>query len=271
MSKEQRKVEWSLDLENLRVRAGQFVTEQIGEPATLKRASLHEELDGATAAQITIAHPIGRTTVRALDADSPNLFHAELRTIGEYDFDVSGGGERVILLRFRGGDSAKPPAMIGSAEELYCDIGLARGLPITLKLLGSLGKSALDLSQLLVERCRLETGLGETSLTAPLQEAGFALDVIGGVGKTNVTLPAGASGRLKITGGLGAVCVSVARGAAVDFRGKVGLGRINMPHGLEAGAGGNWRSPGFAEASDQIVIDYKGGIGSFSLDYFDVL
>ncbi|MDE2777664.1 MAG: hypothetical protein OXI77_17185 [Chloroflexota bacterium] len=271
MSKERRKVEWSLDLENLRVRAGQFVTEQIGEPAMLKRASLREELEGARAAQITIANPVGRTTVRALDADSPNLFQAELHTIGDYDFDVSGGGERVILLRFRGGDSAKLPAMIGKAQELYCDIGLARGLPMTLKLAGSLGKSALDLSQLLVECCRVETGLGEVSLTAPLQDAGFALDLIGGVGKTNVTLPAGASGRLKITGGVGGVCVSVARGSAVDLRGKIGLGRINLPDGLEGGASDNWRTPGFAEAADQIVIDYKGGIGSFSLEYIEVL
>lgn len=271
MSKGQRKVEWTLDLENLRVRAGQFVTEQMGEPATPKRASLHEELNGASAAQITLANPVGRTTVRALDAASPNLFQAELRTIGDYDFDVSGGGERVILLRFKGGDSVKLPAMIGKAEELYCDIGLARGLPLTLKLTGSLGKSALDLSQLLVERCRVETGLGEISLTAPLQDAGFALEVIGGVGKTNVTLPAGAKGRLKITGGLGGVSVSVARGAAVDFRGKIGLGRINLPDGLEDVAGDAWRTPGFAEAADQIVIDYKGGIGSFSLEYFDVL
>ena len=32
MSKGQRKVEWSLDLENMRVRAGQFVSEAMGEP-----------------------------------------------------------------------------------------------------------------------------------------------------------------------------------------------------------------------------------------------
>ena len=277
MSRGQRKVEWSLDLENMRVRAGQFVTERTGEPAEPKHASLHEKLNNARSAQIHIDRPVGRTTVRALDIDSPSLFHAELRYIGEYEFDVSGGAERIITLRQKGSFSAELPAIIGNAEELHCDIALARGLPLKLKFTGGLGKSQLDLSQLHSERCRVETAVGEVSLTAPLQDAGFALEVIGGVGKTAVRIPAGGKGRLKITGGLGAVGVLVTPGAAVSLSGKVGLGRINLPDGLEQhtgggkGASGSWQTPGFSEATNQIVIDYKGGIGSFSLDYFAVV
>ena len=271
MGRGQRKVEWSLDLENLRVRAGQFVADRMGEPAEVKQASLREKREGATAAQILIEGFVGRTTVGALDAGSPHLFQAELQYIGEYEFAVSGGAERVISLRQTGSFSADMPAIIGNTEELYCDIALAPGLPLTLKLKGGIGKSHLDLSQLSVERCRVETGIGQVCLIAPVQETGFALEIIGGVGKAAVTIPAGSSGRLKITGGLGGVSASVAAGAAVRVSGKIGLGRINLPDALEGGAGGNWQTPGFAEAANQIVIDYKGGIGSFSLDYLDVL
>ncbi len=273
MSKGQRKVEWSLDLENLRVRAGQFVKEHMGEPAELKRLSLQEKLAGATAARIMIESPIGRTTLGALDADSPNLFQAELQTAGDCEFDVSGDGERVITLRQAGKSAALPtPSMFSSAQEHYCDIKLARGLPLALKLRGSIGKCQLDLSHLQSERCRLETGLGEVHVTAPLQVAGFALHLIGGVGKAAVRIPAGGAGRLKITGGLGSVKVSVAPGAALSLSATVGLGRLELPAGLEGGgAPGNWQTPGFADAANQIEIEYSGGLGSFSLEHFETL
>ncbi len=268
MSKGQRKVEWSLDLENLRVRAGQFVREQLGEPAELKRLSLQEKLAGATAARILIENPIGRTTLGALAADSPNLFQAELQTAGDCEFDVSGGGERVIRLRPAG--KSATPSMFSRAQEHYCDIKLARGLPLVLELRGGIGKCQLDLSHLQSERCRLETGVGEVTVTAPLQVAGFALHLIGGVGKAAVRIPAGGAGRLKIAGGLGGVKVSIAPGAALSLNATVGLGQLELLAGLESGgAPGNWQTPGFADAANPIEIEYSGGVGSFSLDHLD--
>ena len=277
MSKEQRKVEWSFDFEDLRVRAGQFVSDMMGGEVEAKRASLQAERGEATSASIQVDFSVGRATVSALDAGSANLFQAELRYIGEYEFEVSGGAERVISLRQKGSFPRDLAAMAGNAQELHWDIALAQNLPLKLRLKGGIGESDIDLSRLLVENFKLETGVGQVTLTTPLQESGFAGEVNGGVGKTEVTIPAGCRGRLKIAGGVGEVSISVAPGAAVRVTGKTGLGRVNLPDGftrLEGGGkqtSGVWESPGFADADNQILIDYEGGVSSFSLAYFDIL
>ena len=271
MSERRRKVEWSLDLENLRARAGQFVSDRMGEPAKAKRASLREALKAAESARILIERPVGRTAISALAADSPNLFEAELSYAGDYDFDVSGGVERVLSLRQKASFGAGLPAMTSGAEDWYCDIALAPGLPLTLALTGGIGESDIDLSQLLVERCRLEAGVGDLRLTTPLLEAGFAIELIGGVGKAVATIPAGGRGRLKIAGGLGAVKVLMAPGAAARLRGKAGLGKISLPESFERRAEDRWETATFEEAANPVEIDYTGGVGSFSLEPFAVV
>ena len=54
MNKQNRKVEWSLDLEDMRVRAGQFVSDTMGGTAEVKTAALAERLDGAASARVEI-------------------------------------------------------------------------------------------------------------------------------------------------------------------------------------------------------------------------
>ena len=71
--------------------------------------------------------------------------------------------------------------------------------------------------------------------------------------------------------GSAALVLSVAPGAAARVSGKSGLGRFSLPDTVERAAGGSWETAGFAGAANQIIIDYKGGIGSFSLAYFDVV
>ena len=57
---------------------------------------MRERREGATSARIAIEFSLGRATVRALDADSPNLLEAELTYVGDIEFDVTGEAERVI-------------------------------------------------------------------------------------------------------------------------------------------------------------------------------
>ena len=276
MSKERRKVEWSLDLENLRVRAGQIVTDMMGSPAETQTASLQEARDGATSARVMIDFSLGRATVSALDAGSANLFEAELRTIGEYAYEVKGGAERVISLRQTGSFPRELAAAIGNAQDLHWDIGLAQDLPLKLELKGGVGESKIDLSQLSVDEVTLETGVGHVMLSLPLHERGFTGEIKGGVGKTEAVIAAGSSGTLKVTGGVGEFTVSVSSGTAVQVKGKTGLGRISIPEGFERleGSGkkasGVWQTADFADAESQIVIEYRGGVGSFNLNYMEV-
>ena len=275
MSKGQRKVEWSLDLENMRVRAGQFVSEAMGEPVESKRATLQEQRNGAASARIAIEFALGRATISALDVDSPLLFQAELRYVGELDYEVSGGAERVISLRQRASASGAMAAILNDEAELHWDIALAPDLPLTLALKGGLGASELDLSSLCVERATVETGVGQVMLTTPLRQKGFAAQVNGGVGNAAVMIPAGGQAKLEVIGGVGAFSVSVAPEAAVRMNAKTGLGRFNLPEGMKRvdstgkGMSGIWETPDFADADHPIVIDFQGGIGSFSLAYFD--
>ena len=276
MSKEQRKVEWSLDLENLRVRAGQFVTDMMGSPVETQTASLQEARDGASSARVQIDFSLGRATLSALDADSANLFEAELSYIGEYAYDVSGGAERVISLRQKGGFPRDMAAMIGNAQDLRWDIALAQDLPLKLELKGGVGETEIDLSRLLVDEVKLETGVGHVLLSLPLLKRGFSAEIKGGVGKTEAVIAAGGSGTLKVAGGVGEFSVSLAPGTALRVSGKTGLGRIKLPDGFERleGSGnkgsGVWQTADFAEAESQIAIEYKGGVGSFNLNYLEV-
>lgn len=277
MSKEERKVEWSLDLENMRARAGQFVSEAMGEPAQVKRATFQEQKDDAASARIAIEFSLGRATISALDVGAPLLFRAELRYVGELEYEVSGEAERVISLRQKSSAPSAMAAILNDEEELHWDIALAPGIPLSLTLKGGLGASDLDLSGLSVERATVETGLGQVMLTTPMRQKGFFAQVKGGVGKADITIPAGSQAQLEVIGGVGAFGVSVAPGAAVRMNAKTGLGRFNLPEGIarvdgtDKGMSGIWETPDFADADHPIEIDFQGGIGSFSLECFKAL
>lgn len=277
MGKEERKVEWSLDLENMRVRAGQFVSEAMGEPVEVKRETFQERKEGAASARIAIEFSLGRATISALDVGSPLLFQAELHYVGELECDASGGAERVISLRQKASAPQAMAAFLNEEEELHWDIALAPNIPLTLALRGGLGASDLDLSGLSVERATVETGVGQVMLTTPLQQKDFAAQVKGGVGKAAVTIPADGNAQLEVIGGVGAFSVSVAPGAAVRMNGKAGLGRFDLPKSMKRadgkgkGMNGTWETPDFANAQHPVVIDFQGGIGSFSLEYFKAL
>lgn len=277
MSRGRRKVEWSLDLENMRVRAGQFVSEAMGEPAEVKRETFQERKEGAASARIAIEFSLGRATISALDVASPLLFRAELHYVGELEYEVSGGAERVISLRQKASAPGAMASLLNDAEELHWDIALAPDIPLTLALKGGLGASGLDLSGLSVERATVETGVGQLHLTTPVRQKGFSAQVKGGVGKAALTIPAGSQAQLEVIGGVGAFSVSVAPGAAVRMKAKTGLGRFKLPDGMKrmdsTGEGMNrtWETPDFADAQQPVVIDFQGGIGSFSLDYHKAL
>ena len=166
MSKGQGKVEWSLDLGKMRVRAGQVVSDVMGGRAETKRASLSEPRQGAVSAQIEIAFPVGGAALKALEAESPSLVEAELTYVGEYAYSVSGDTERRISLRQAGALGGDFGAMDGNASDLRWDIAVARNLPLQLKLFGGVGEASIDLSGLQIADLQVETGVGRGLLDA---------------------------------------------------------------------------------------------------------
>lgn len=276
MSRERRKVEWSLDLEHLKVRAGQMVSDAMGGTAETKRASLSESRDHAASAKIEIAFPVGQAGIKALEPGSPNLFEAELTYVGEYEVAVSGAAERAISLRQKGGLAGEFGAMAGVARDLRWDIGLARSLPIHLNIAGGVGEANIDLSGLQIEVLQLATGVGKALVALPAQGDPLVAAINGGVGVTEVKIPAGAYGELDIKGGLGGVELTVPQGMALRVEGKSGLGTIDLPESFIRASGektGNplrvWQTADYMDADQSMIIRYTGGVGRFSLETRD--
>lgn len=275
-----RKVEWSFDFEDMGKQFGQFFKNMMESgDVELETADLTAPLDGAESAAVNVDFSVGRASVTALAADADNLFEAQIVYVGEYEFDVSGAAERSISLRQKGRLPSKMGHFINNAKKLEWNIALAQNIPFQLRLKGGLGETDIDLTNLLVDAIKLDTGVGKVALTLPLQDKNFQAGISGGVGKTDVTVPAGISGNLKIDGGVGEVNVSVSPDAAMRINASSGLGSINIPETLSRvsgsggfiGADGIWETAGFADAEKQIHMDYNGGVGSFHLKFFDVL
>ncbi|MCY3864950.1 MAG: hypothetical protein OXG68_05860 [Chloroflexi bacterium] len=278
MNKQKRKVEWSFDFENMGDRFRQFFSDIVGDEVEVKSAELFAPRDGASSARIEIGFSVGKASLTALAADSDNLFEARINYIGEYEFEVSGGAERVVSLRQKGPLPRGIGRIIGKDKELHWDIALAPNTPYQLSVTGGIGETDIDLSNLLVDAIKLDTGVGKVALTMPAQDKAFAASIDGGVGKTDVVIPAGSGGKLDINGGVGEVTVTVAADAALRLMADAGIAKVNLPKSLTrvkggerfAGISGVWESANFAEAETQIIIDFDGGVGSFSLEHFDI-
>ena len=276
MSRERRKVEWSLDLDDMRARAGQFVSDATGGATETKTASLSESLDKAERARIDIAFPVGQASIKALAPGSPNLFEAELTYVGEVDFNVSGGAERVISLRQRSSIASDFGALASKARDLRWDIALARDLPIRLDIAAGVGEADIDLRGLTIESLRMATGVGKALVRLPAPGIPLAAKLRGGVGMTEVEIPAGAFGELDITGGLGGVNLSLSQDAAARVEARAGLGTIDLPPRFARVIGDKtaksplaWQTADYADAERRIIIRYKGGVGRFRLETAD--
>lgn len=276
MSRERRKVEWSLDLEHMRVRAGGFASDATAGNAETKRASLSESLDSTERARIEIAFPAGQASIGTLAPGSPNMFEAELTYIGEYDFAVSGGAQRHISLRQRDGMASELGALAGRARDLRWDIALARDLPIRLGIAAGVGEVDIDLGGMQIETLRMETGVGRASVRLPAPGTPLAAKIRGGVGVAEVEIPAGVFGELNITGGLGAVNICLSQGVAVRVEARASMGTINLPprfarisEDLKAKSPLVWQTADYANVEQRLLIRYKGGVGRFTLETAD--
>ena len=275
MNKKKRKVEWSFDFEGMGERFSQFFSDMTGGEVEVKSAELFAPREGAASARIEIDFSVAKASLTAIPTDNENLFEARINYIGEYEFEVSGAEERFIALRQKGRFPRGVRQIIGNNKDLNWDIALAPNIPYDLSVKGGIGEADIDLSNLLADVVKLETGVGKVALTLPARGKAFAASINGGVGKTDVVIPAGSGGELDISGGVGEVNITVAVDAAVRLSTDAGIGKVNLPNSFIRISGGDhfvgisgvWESPNFDEAEKQIIIDLDGGVGSFNLRY----
>lgn len=279
MSKQKRKVEWSFDFEDMGSRFGQFFSDVMGKDIELETADLTAPLDEATSASVKVNFSVGRANVIALAPDSDNVFEAQITYVGDYKFEVKGDSEKQISLSQKGSFPKGVGRVFGNAENLIWDIALSQKVPYALHLKGGVGETDVDLTNLTVTKLKMDTGIGKVMLTLPIQDTKIDVTIKGGVGKTDVIVPAGVTGNLDIKGGVGAVDVVIAPDAAIRIKANAGLGGINLPEQFKRMSGdgnfigmkGIWETPNFADAEKSIVVDYNGGVGSLSLQMFEVV
>lgn len=231
-----------------------------------------EAIKGAESASVRLDLAAADTTISPL-TDSDELFSADIRYIGQLNFEVIGGPNRQIHLRNEARNLQLFDFSGMGDGSLRWDVGLNAAVPVNLTINGGAGSSALHLMDLNLTGLDYNMGAGSLDLELPGTELPYRVDLNGGAGSINITIEEGAALTLDIDGGAGSLDLDVPDDAAVRINGKTGVGSINVPAGYErisgeddfVGSDGVWVSPNWDGADRQIDIIYNGGVGSVTI------
>lgn len=231
-----------------------------------------EAINGAESASVRLDLAAADTTISPL-TDSDELFSADIRYIGQLNFEVIGGPNRQIHLRNEARNLQLFDFSGMGDGSLRWDVGLNAAVPVNLTINGGAGSSALHLMDLNLTGLDYNMGAGSLDLELPGTEASYRVELNGGAGSINITIEEGAALTLDIDGGAGSLDLDVPDDAAVRINGKTGVGSINVPAGYErisgeddfVGSDGVWVSPNWDGADRQIDIIYNGGVGSVTI------
>lgn len=252
-----------------------------------------EAIDNAESAFVRINFSVGRSTIRAAE-DEDTLFEALITHVGDVQFQVSGEAERRITLEQKDLEfNVRPFDFMDSPRDLSWQIYLNENLPTNLEIVGGVGKTMLDLSQIELTAVSLVVGVGDMDLVLPTSRAPYTADIKGGVGKVDVQVRPAARVDLNIEGGVGSVYIDVGeastvnayiqggvgrvevdlpQGAAVRLEAEAELGRVRLPSWMTSVSGGVsqsgwnvWESENYASAEKQILIRYEGGLGGLTI------
>lgn len=266
------KTEWSFSFDKI----GQSINEMFGSLSgdeEAQMASFSEPVNGATQARIDIDFSLGEATVQSL-VGSDNLIEADVTYIGEMEFKSTGETDRVVKMRQKsgklGGAVKRVFSTFAHRDDLRWDVRLSPEVPLDLDLDAGVGVVNVDLTGVQLRSLEYDGGVGKSTLTLPTGDTDYKVEIDGGVGEVIVNLPAETATHIKLDGGVGSIKMHIPANAAVRFNVEGGLGAVHMPNTLTRISGkdefvsksGVWETPDFASAEKQIVVDYKGGVGS---------
>jgi hypothetical protein len=221
-----------------------------GAYARTGQAGLGEEirqtLDGATEAEVVIAHSVGTLRVESLlasRAESANLIEGTIRPgRGEKvarDFAIE-GEKATFTLRSEGVSVGPFPG--GWGGQWTWNLGLNSDIPLDLEISLGVGQSDVDLRDLMVSELDMDMGIGQTTVTLP-EEGRFWARIDGAIGQTTIRIPEGLAVRVHV---------------------DTGLAARQLPH--------NYRcrddvctSPGYESAEDRVDLDVSQAIGNVAV------
>jgi hypothetical protein len=222
----------------------------LGAYAGTERAGVGDEirqaLDGATEAEVIIAHSVGTLRVESLLAsrvESANLIEGVLRPgRGERvrpDFTVAGEKATFAL---RSESVTVGPFPGGWGGQRTWDLGLNPNVPLDLEISLGVGESNVDLRGLTVSGLDVDMGIGQTTVTLP-EEGHFWARIDGAIGQTTIRIPEGLAVRVHV---------------------DTGLAAHQLPHNYRC-----WddvcTSPGYESAEERVDLDVSQAIGNVAI------
>ena len=234
-----------------------------------------EPLDDATSAQLDLDLSVGSVTIQALN-DSNDLIDADLRYVGEVNFDSSTvDREKFVTLTTRNDstqwfDFLSFSFVDADDADLRWNIGLTPLIPLDLRLNGGVGDNTIDLSGVQLTSLSINGGVGESTITLP-DGSSYDVTLNGGIGETEVNFAEFASVDARIQGGVGGIILDVPENAAVRLENEGGIGGVSVPNSFERISSedndGAWETASYGDASSdaRITIEVEGGLGGLTV------
>ncbi|MDD5369536.1 MAG: DUF5668 domain-containing protein [Anaerolineaceae bacterium] len=215
-------------------------------------------ISAAQSASVLLAFSDSPVTITAL-SDSQNLIDAQLTYVGTINFHSSGTTKKTVRL-------SRNEADFLLLNPLYWDpslnwqIGLTTRIPLDLSVDGGSGDSQVDLSRLVLQKLKVVMGSGASHFTAPIAGNSLNIQVSGGSGAMEWTIPDGASFTMRLSGGSGSIHIQLPALPAVRLEVRnSGIGEIKYPNEWLKRFGGRadegaWESPNYRQSPRKIEI-----------------
>jgi hypothetical protein len=244
--------------------------------AEVKTAAYSEPKGDVQSAQVHLDLAVADAHVTAL-SDSENLFEADVRYTGEVLFNVSGESQKVITLSEENQFNQSVNFWdwnFFDGNDLRWDIGLNPSVPLDLDVSSGVSNSSLNLSELQLTRLNINSGVGSMNLNLPVMPDSYDVTISAGTGSIDIEILEGSMLNLDINGGVGGVTIDVPDNAAVRIEATTGVGGIDVPGNYQRVSGdesdfvgerGVWQSDSFENASQQITIEFDGGVGGLTI------
>jgi len=251
----------------------------------LKTETFSTPVGEATQAQVEIGLSGYAASLHALPAstapDRP-LLYASITHRGTIDFSAEGTTEKTVT--FKSGKGWQWWQRIGSDTATPWDIGLDRGVPLSVIVRASSGSSTLDLTGLQLRKLEVHASSGDSQVVLPGADqlsayrpdirldsssgrmdvqapdgAAFGMNVDMSSGDTRVALGKDSAGDVSFRGSSGQFVLTVRPGQALRVEVKnISSGDVKLPDGLARISGegeeGVWQTSGYDSAAFRVYV-----------------
>jgi hypothetical protein len=233
----------------------------------VKTEHLTSPIGSAQSANVFLAFSDSPVTVSAL-SDTQNLIDAQLTYVGTVNFQANGSIKKTVRLSRNDADFLLFNPLYWDPS-LNWQIGLTTQIPLDLTVDGGSGDSQVDLSRMVLSKLKIAMGSGASHFTAPIAGNSLTIQVSGGSGAMEWTIPDGASFSMRLSGGSGSIHIQLPTLPAVRLEVQnEGSGEIKFPNDWLKRSGsqgdeGTWESPNYGQAPHKIdIVITHAGSGS---------